>query len=312
MILTRVMSLPQDTLLALQEAGVEVQLDAPLLKRTWWRAGGPADGLVQCPDLPTLQAVRRIATHTGCPLFVLGNASNLLISDAGVRGLVIRLSHDLAQIQPTPGALKLGGGVKMVVLIGRMLRHQWTGLEFMAGIPGTIGGAVRMNAGTGMGEVVDALIEVQLVLADGQLQVQSASSLDMSYRTAHLPTGSIVATATFRLTEEDPAESRARIDAHLARRRATQPVDQPSCGSTFRNPPGHHAGQLVEAAGLKGFQIGGALVSPLHANFIVNTGEATAADIRQVIEHVQRTVLEQTGVPLQREVHFAGDWSGWE
>jgi len=306
------MSLPQDTLLALQHAGVDVQLDAPLLKRTWWRAGGPTDGLVQCADLPTLQAVRRIATQTGCPLFVLGNASNLLISDAGVRGLVVRLGHDLAKIKPIEGALVLGGGVKMVVLVGRMLRYKWTGLEFMAGIPGTVGGAVRMNAGTGLGEVVDALVEVQLVLADGQLQVQSADSLRMSYRTAHLPEQSIVAAATFRLTDEDPEQSRARIEAHLKRRKATQPVDQPSCGSTFRNPPGQHAGQLIESAGLKGFQIGGARVSPIHANFIVNTGGATAADIRRVIEHVQRTVLEQSGVELQREVHYAGDWSGWE
>ncbi|MEZ4317662.1 MAG: UDP-N-acetylmuramate dehydrogenase [Myxococcota bacterium] len=305
------MALPEPTLRALASAPIDVQIDAPLMKRTWWRAGGPADALVQADDLETLRTVRRIATETGCPLFVLGNASNLLVSDAGVRGLVVRLGGELAQVEPLEGALRLGGGLKLVVLVGRMIKHGWTGLELFAGIPGTVGGAVRMNAGTSLGEVVDALIDVDLVLADGSLATLPAADLRMSYRTAWLPDHSIVAKARFRLTDADPDTSRALIEHHLERRKATQPIDQPSCGSTFRNPDGDHAGRLIEAAGLKGFSIGGAMVSPKHANFIVNTGGATAADIRRVIELVQRTVHEQLGVELVREVHFAGDWSGW-
>lgn len=293
---------------ALITADVPARFDAPLLKRTWWRTGGNADVLIDCPDLDTLCTVRRIATEHDVPLFVLGNASNLLVADAGIRGIVVRLTKQLAQIEPEPGALLLGGGVKMMMLVSRMMKNGWAGLEFMAGIPGTVGGAVRMNAGTHLGEVVDGLVEVQLVLADGSVEWRSAESLKLTYRHSELPEGSIVAAARFRLTDDDPEASRATIQAHLDRRAATQPVDRPTCGSTFRNPPGDHAGRLIEACGLKGFTIGKAKVSEKHANFIENTGGATAADIRAVVEHVRDTVAAETGVTLVQEVHFVGDW----
>ncbi|MCB9673924.1 MAG: UDP-N-acetylmuramate dehydrogenase [Alphaproteobacteria bacterium] len=315
------MTLPEATLEALDDAGVAVQLDAPLVKRTWWRVGGTADALVQADDLRTACLVRRIATETGCPLFVLGNASNLLVADAGIRGIVVRLGGSLAQIEEEPAtepriyagpeALVLGAGLKLTVLVGRMLKNGWTGLELFAGIPGTVGGAVRMNAGTSLGEVVDALVDVEIVQPDGSLALLEAEALAMAYRTAVLPPDTIVVSARFRLTDADPEASRHHIEAHLERRKATQPIDQPSCGSTFRNPDGDHAGRLIEAAGLKGFTIGGAQVSEKHANFIVNTGDATATDIRAVIEHVQDAVASRFGVQLVREVHFAGDWSGW-
>ncbi len=311
------MPLPRPTVDALSQAQIAVSIDAPLVRRTWWRAGGPADGLVDAADLETLQAVRRIATETGCPLFVLGNASNLLISDAGVRGLVVRLTGDLARIEALPEdhLLIAGGGAKLVVLTSRMLRNGWTGLEWMAGIPGTVGGAVKMNAGTTLGEAVDSLVDIGLVTAQGAYETLPAESLGLAYRTSHLPEGSIVAHARFRMgatTPEAIEASAAAIQHHLDRRKATQPIDQPSCGSTFRNPPGDHAGRLIEAAGLKGFTVGKAQVSEKHANFVVNTGGATASDIRRLVEHVQRAVEAQSGVTLVREVHFAGDWSGWD
>lgn len=305
------MALPHSTQRALADAGIAVELDASLVKRTWWRAGGPADGLVDVTTLETLRAVLRIAHGTGCPVFPLGNASNLLISDLGIRGLVLRLKGDLAKAQVAPRGVKLGGGLKLVLLLSRALKNGWTGLEFFAGIPGTVGGAVRMNAGTTLGEVVDGLVEVEIATIDGGVATLPVDALRMAYRTCHLPEGAVVATATFRLTDADPAQSRAAVQHHLERRRQTQPIDQPSCGSTFRNPEGEHAGRLIEAAGLKGFTIGGAMVSPKHANFMVNTGSASATDIRRLIEHVQNEVRQRFAVELVREVHYAGDWSGW-
>lgn len=306
------MSIDPVVLASLEQSGLKVLPDAPLVKRTWWRAGGPADALVQCSDLGQLVALQRLAEERGLPVFVLGNASNLLVADRGIRGIVVRLTKALADCSVADRVLVAGGGLKLTVLVSRMLKHGWTGLELFAGIPGTVGGAVRMNAGTTLGEVVDALLDVDVVLPGGEVRTLSVDELAMRYRSSRLPDGAIVASARFRLTGADPEASRAAIEHHLERRKATQPVDQPSCGSTFRNPPGDHAGRLIEAAGLKGFAIGAARVSPKHANFIVNEGGATAADIRRVVEHVQRTVRERFGVDLVREVHFVGDWSGWD
>lgn len=177
-----------------------------------------------------------------------------------------------------------------------------------AGIPGTVGGAVRMNAGATLGETVDVLESITLVERGGEVVDRPAEALRMSYRTSHLPPGAIVARARLRTVADELARWEA-MDAFLARRKATQPLDKPSCGSTFRNPAGDHAGRLIEAAGLKGYTRGGAQVSEKHANFVVNLGSATAADLRAVIEHVQAEVHRQFGVELQREVHFVGDWS---
>jgi UDP-N-acetylmuramate dehydrogenase len=297
---------------ALHAAGIPFREDAPLRNRTWWRAGGPADAYLEVPDRRTLAEVASIAHRTGTPLFVLGNASNLLVSDRGIRGLVLRLTGELAGCE-ADGAdrVTLGGGLKLAVLMGRAERAGWTGLELFAGIPGTVGGAVRMNAGAALGEVSDRLLSVDLVLHDGTDRRLAASELHMAYRTCELPDGAVVAAATFGLTGGDPAHSRALVADHLAHRTRTQPVDVPTCGSTFRNPTGDHAGRLIEASGLKGRRIGGAVVSQKHANFLVNTGEATADDLRGLIEAVQREVLDRHGVALVPEVHFAGDWSHW-
>jgi UDP-N-acetylmuramate dehydrogenase len=168
-----------------------------------------------------------------------------------------------------------------------------------------------MNAGSRLGEVVDNLECVDVVLPNGQLERLAAADLQLGYRTAELPPGSVVTAATVGLTAEDPAEHRLRVRSFLDRHKATQPLDLPSCGSTFRNPEGDHAGRLIEAAGLKGLTVGGAQVSRKHANFIVNLGEACAGDIRRVIEAVEREVYAQYGVRLHREVHYVGDWAGW-
>ena len=308
------MPLPTPLLHALQEAHLKVALDADLSRRSWWRAGGPADGFVKVTSVEQLQACQAAALACGCPVFVVGNGSNLLISDRGIRGLVVRLTGGLARVEAAGGAppkLRVGGGVRLVSLMKQAVRESWTGFEQLTGIPGTMGGAVRMNAGTHMGEVSDALESVEVVLEDGAVQTLNAGKLGLAYRQSELPPRSIVAQATLRTTGADAAESAALIQEHLGYRERTQPIDVPTCGSTFRNPPGEKAGRLIDQCGLKGHRIGGAEVSTKHANFLVNTGDATADDLRGLIEHVQHTVAERTGIELQREVHFAGDWSHW-
>ncbi len=304
------MPLPDALTRALHEAQIPVELDAPLARRTWWRVGGPADGLAQVGSVGQLAAAMRAAHAAGVEVMVLGNASNLLVADAGIRGLVLTLRDELAQAWlDGRGRLVAGAGLKLTVLLRRAAAAGWPGLELFAGIPGTVGGAVRMNAGQRLGEVSDILHSVDVVLVDGTHATLAAAELSMSYRTALLPEGAVIASATLAL-HGDVAASQRHIAKHLAYRAATQPLDQRTCGSTFRNPPGDSAGRLIEAAGLKGFRIGDALVSPKHANFVVNAGAASAADLLAVIEHMERVVLEVHGVKLVREVHLVGDWGG--
>lgn len=310
------MPLPASTAAALLDAGIALELDAPLAYKTWWRTGGPADGFAVLQDLAELKAVQEVCAAHDCPVFVLGNASNVLVSDDGVRGMVVRLAGALAEgraVEGTdPPVLLLGGGVKLAPLVGRMQRMGWTGLEFFAGIPGTIGGAVRMNAGTALGCVADALIDVGVVRTGGAVQTLSYGQLQLGYRTSALPEGAIVAHARFATTGTDPEESREAIRAHLERREATQPVHDSCCGSTFRNPPGDYAGRLIDTAGLKGEKLGRAQVSEKHGNFIVNLGGASAIEIRRLIEHVRSVVWSVHHVDLETEVVFAGDWSVWD
>jgi len=294
---------------ALRDAGLQPRTDVPLATRTWWRVGGPADVSVDTGSLCALQAAVRVCHDHAAPVFVLGNASNLLISDHGIRGVVLRLVGELAAASRDPdGTLRLGAGLKLVPFLRRSAREGFTGLEMLAGVPGTVGGAVVMNAGTALGEVSDALIDATVVCADGTAETLPAAALQLAYRTSVLPPGAVVAACTFRPSGLTPEQSARRIEEHLAYRARTQPVDVPTCGSTFRNPPGDHAGRLIDATGLKGATEGAAQVSTKHANFIVNTGGATATDIRRLIERVQAEVLAAHGVQLQREVHYAGDW----
>lgn len=293
---------------ALLAAGAPVEEDVPLARKVWWRVGGPADGWCEVDGLDRLQAVRRIAHAYDLPVVVLGNGSNLLVADAGVRGLVVRLTGDLADVEEEGGLLHCGGGMRNNVLLARAGKHRWSGLDPLAGIPGTVGGAVRMNAGSALGEICDVLVDADVVTVEGEVVRLTRDDLRMSYRSTHLPPGGIVAFARLKPTDVPHEESEARIRAFLDRRKATQPLDMPSCGSTFRNPPGDTAGRLIDAAGLKGHRIGGAEVSEKHANFLLNTGDATAADIRALIHHVRATVRERFGVDLHPEVEIIGTW----
>lgn len=292
---------------ALRAAAVPFREDEPLAKKTWWRVGGPADGWVEVANATTLGTLLGIAHRLAVPVFILGNASNVLVADAGVRGLVIRLGGALAESVREDDTLLLGGGLKLTLLLKRAEREEWPGVELFAGIPGTVGGAVRMNAGTKLGEVKDRLIEVRVTQPNETEVTLLAAALHLSYRHAELPPGAVVTGARFRISGSWD-ESRHAIAEHLEWRARTQPTDVPTCGSTFRNPPGDAAGRLIDTCGLKGFTIGRAQVSPKHANFVVNLGGATATELRTLIETVRDRVQEHTSVLLHPEVIFAGAW----
>lgn len=292
---------------ALAATGARVAVDAPMDKRTTWRTGGPADLLVTASTVDQLAGVQRAAHAAGLPVVPVGAGSNLLVADAGVRGIVVQLDGALADTAVEDDRLVAGAGLRLVVLLARAAKAGWPGLEALAGIPGTVGGAIRMNAGTSLGEIADRLVDVDVVHADGRVERLPATALGLRYRHSDLPPGAIVARARLRL-DGDAAASAARAAEFLAKRKASQPLDLPSCGSTFTNPPGDAAGRLIDAAGLKGATIGGAQVSPKHANFLVNLGGATSADLAALVCHVQDVVEARFGVRLVPEFQAIGDW----
>lgn len=296
----------------------------------YWRVGGPIDRLVIVEQAEELRGLA--FDH------VLGNGSNLLAPDAGLRGTTIRLNLRESALIPAgsgealaaavaegavppevaaglsapgadPGACVLiaGAGLLNAALLGRIGRAGVGGLGCLAGVPGTVGGAVAMNAGTALGEVSGALLWVD-GFGDGAPRRLLRADLPMRYREGGLPPGFVVSAAGFLLSATGAAEEQARVRHHLERRRATQPLDLPSCGSVFRNPPGDHAGRLIESVGLKGFQVGGAQISPRHANFIVNLGGATASDVMACVREAWGRVRAEAGVTLVPEVHVIGEW----
>jgi UDP-N-acetylmuramate dehydrogenase len=280
---------------------------APLNKLAFWRVGGPAELLVEVSDLGSLQAVMALAPPQ---VTVLGNGSNALIHDDGIPGVVLQLSGALSRLTPLEGhRVRVGGGMRLVALLARLDRMGLTGAGAFAGIPGTAGGAVVMNAGSRMGETGQLVESVTVVLPGGEVQVLPHEALDFSYRHARLPKGAVVAEVILRLSDREVEERLTERRAFLARRKATQPLNLPSCGSTFTNPRGDYAGRLIEAAGLKGRRHGGAQISEKHANFIVNLGDATAEDIRWLIAFARCEVRERFGVWLHPEVKLLGAWA---
>ncbi len=287
----------------LQSTGAKVTVSAPLKKRAYWRVGGHAEFLVEVQSLDQLQKLLALG-----PVTVLGNGSNALIHDSGIQGVVLRLRGELAGLQVNGTSVVAGAGMLLTVLLKRLDEAGLAGAEAFAGVPGTVGGAVVMNAGTRLGEAKDFVESVEVVLPGGAIEEWSAKEIGFRYRHSDIPQGAVVARATLALTREDVDARRAQRQALLERRKATQPLDLPSCGSTFTNPPGDFAGRLIEAAGLKGHRIGGASISAKHANFIVNHGTACAKDILDLICLARRRVFEDTGVRLTPEVKLLGPW----
>ena len=284
----------------------EAVRDAPLAGRTTIRVGGTADLLVRPADPDALAELLRAARDLGVPLHVLGGGANTLVADAGVRGVVVRVPADLAPEQARGETLLLGAGQPTSRLWVRGHALGLVGMEFIAGIPGTLGGAVAMNAGTQIGEMKDVVHRVELATADGAGFVDAAA-LGFAYRTCRLPPGAVVTRVELALRQGDVAASEAAMQADRDRRRRTQPLDRPNFGSTFRNPPGDYAGRLIEAVGLKGHRIGGALWSDVHANFVVNAGGATARDVLGLLNLARTRVKERFGIALEAEVRLVGE-----
>ncbi|MGZ6525458.1 MAG: UDP-N-acetylmuramate dehydrogenase [Tumebacillaceae bacterium] len=284
-----------------------VTFDEPLSKHTSWRIGGPADVFVQPTESEHLVRIMHLTHQHGIPWYVIGKGSNLLVRDGGVRGVIIKLADNFADLTINGNTLTAQGGRSFVSAANHAIRHGLSGLEFATGIPGTVGGAVMMNAGAHGGEVKDALIDCHVLTPQGELLHLSQEDLRFSYRYSILKDRPmLVVDASFALQPGDVQEMSERVRNWAKRRQTTQPLAMPSCGSVFRNPEGTHSGALVEQAGLKGTRIGGAQISELHGNFIVNTGGATAKDVLQLIELVQRTILEKYGHDLHPEVRIVG------
>ena len=279
--------------------------DAPLAPRTSIRVGGPADLLVRPADPDALAELLRAVRELALPLHVLGGGANTLVADAGVRGVVLRLPPGLGPEEARGETLVLGAGQPTSRLWVRAHALGLVGMEFVAGIPGTLGGAVAMNAGTRIGEMKDVVRRVELATAEGAGFVD-ASALGFAYRTCRLPPGAVVTRVEFALCRGDVRASERAMQDDRARRRRTQPLDRPTFGSTFRNPPGDFAGRLIEAVGLKGHRIGGAAWSDVHANFVVNLGGATARDVLGLVDLARSRVKERFGIALETEVRLLG------
>ena len=281
-----------------------VRFHAPLKEYTSFRIGGPADVLVEPDDVENLMRLVAQAHAQKVPLFVLGG-TNLLVRDKGIRGVVVSLAK-LRAIKVEEGSvLYAEGGVGMPTLIGYAIRRSLAGLEWAAGIPGTVAGCVVMNAGTRLGEMKDAVKAVRLVTPTGALMDCPASDIDFSYRRATLPSG-VVAGVWLQLQPGVRAKLEKVVKDYLRYRRDTQPLTLPSAGCVFKNPPNDSAGRVVEAVGLKGVRVGDAEVSERHANFIVNRGDASAKDVLALIRKVKGQVYRQTGVKLELELKLVG------
>ena len=284
----------------------ELRRDEPMSRHASWRAGGNADLFFVPASVEDLQAFLG-ELDTGVPIFWLGVGSNLLVRDGGLRGVVISATGILRNLERIDAYLvRAGSGVPCTQLARQCIRWGLGPSEFFAGIPGTVGGALTMNAGAHGGETWERVDSVRTIDRAGEIHLRSPAEYSVSYRSVTGPSNEWFLEATFRF-EPGVTASMDAMKQMLERRKATQPLGLPSCGSVFRNPPGDHAARLIEAAGLKGYRIGGAEVSPKHANFIINTGDATATDIEELIEHVRQTVIEQHGVELKHEVRIVGE-----
>jgi UDP-N-acetylmuramate dehydrogenase len=290
------------------DRGIPLERDARLAPYTTLRVGGSADRLATPRTRDELLATLALARDAGTPLFLLGNGSDLVVADAGIRGLVIR--NRARSVETNGTSLRADAGASMAMLVKRCTADGLAGLEFGISIPGSLGGAVWANAGAHAGEMAIVLRRAEVWdPADGSLRQLATGECAFAYRESRFKHSSeVILAATLELRRGDPARIAALVDEDQAVRRATQPLADQNAGSIFRNPAGDHAGRLIDAAGLKGARVGSAQVSTLHANFIVTDREGRGTDVRALGEHVRAVVAERFGVELRYEVEFVGDW----
>ena len=289
-----------------------IEFDAPLSRHTSLRIGGPADAIATPADREELCRLLQICTEYKLSTLVIGAGFNILVGEDGIRAVVIRLKKLRRIERDRAGLLSIEAGASHATITRYCVENGLAGLEFGAGIPGTLGGWLAMNAGIGVREMKDVVADIEIVNREGtELRRVPGADLDFRYRAlTGLPAGSIIVASRLQVEESERAKVQSEIDRLLAHRQATQPTDIPSCGSVFRNPPGHFAGQLIEAAGLKGAREGAAEISSVHANFIVNHGGATASDVLRLIERARDKVESESGIRLETEVKILGTHSG--
>ncbi len=293
-------------------SGLTVKLAEPLARYTSMKIGGPADCFIEVETNEALARALPLLRRSGTPVCLLGNGSNVLVSDRGVRGVVIHLIGDFRKIDwreegETVWA-EAGAACAMTQLVRAAARKGFGGLEFAEGIPGTVGGALIMNAGAYGAEFEKVVAEVSGVTQDGQAVRFTRAEITFIYRGSSLPAGMVVTQARLRLRKEEASRVSARLKELVGKRKSSQPSGFPNSGSMFRNPPGDFAGRLIEAAGLKGKKIGQSQISERHANFIVNLGGAQAEDVRQLMELARAEVKRQFAIDLVPEVRLLGDW----
>ena len=287
------------------KTGCEILADEPLSRHTTVKVGGKADMMLRAKSSEDAAKLLVECRKIGLYAMVLGNGSNVLFSDDGFRGAVITAAADASEIKVEGDVIAASAGVQLSAVCRAALDAGLTGLEFAYGIPGTVGGAVYMNAGAYGGEIKDVVTRVTAVGADGNAVVFAADELGLGYRTSRFErSGEIVTSAEFKLEKGDPDAIKAKMDELMSKRKSRQPLEYPSFGSAFKRPEGTFAGLVIEESGLKGASVGGAQISPKHANFVINLGDATAKDIIDLIEMTQRTVLENTGYMLEPEVRM--------
>ena len=282
-----------------------VLVDEPMSKHTTFEIGGPADLYVIPETVEEVREVVAVCREAQVPYFVLGNGSDLLVSDEGYRGVIVGLSDGFTNVAIDGDEITCQAGVSLREASEMACELGLSGLEFACGIPGSIGGACFMNAGAYDGCIADVLKSVRVIMPDGTLETIGVDDLAMGYRASRVrDEGLVVLTATFALRPGDPEDIRAKMDDLTHQRESKQPLDKPSAGSTFKRPEGYFAGKLIMDSGLQGYRVGGAAVSKKHAGFVVNLGDATAADVKAVIAYVQDEVQRQFGVHLEPEVRF--------
>lgn len=286
-----------------------VYFEEPMKKHTTFRIGGAADYYL-CPHTPEeIREIIQVCREEQIPWFVIGNGSNLLVSDSGYRGAVIQIYRNFSRVVCEETVIRAQAGALLSQIAAQAQKSSLTGFEFAAGIPGTLGGAVTMNAGAYGGEMKDVLKSATVLTGDGQIRRLSAEELKLGYRTSIIKSGEYtVLEAEIGLERGDEEKIRSRMEELREQRKTKQPLEYPSAGSTFKRPQGYFAGKLIMDAGLRGFCVGGAQVSEKHCGFVINTGDATAADVVGLIREIQRRVEEQFGVKLEPEVRFLGEF----
>lgn len=291
-------------------AGEEnVRRQEPMSLHTTFRIGGPADLFVTPGSIQAVADSIRICKETQTPYAVIGNGSNLLVSDTGYRGVIIQIGRNLNQVSVNGEEIRVQAGAMLSVIAKTALSESLTGFEFASGIPGTLGGAAVMNAGAYGGEMKDVLTEVTVLTREGEIRTIPAEKLEMGYRTSlAAKNGWIILEAVLKFQKGDAEAIRGRMEELKMQRVTKQPLDLPSAGSTFKRPEGYFAGKLIMDAGLRGFTVGGAQISEKHCGFVVNKGGATAEDVRNLICAVQKKVQEDAGVKLEPEVKFLGEF----